>query len=669
MDWLGAHDFGELAGISRQKAHMALARAVKSLPWRGARLTVRMIHGRGGRSGLQYEVRLDSLPLDLQQRSKVLQTPIQRPLRPDDKAAAERAWRANLIGPLARLPKGTPEYRQAKRELLAKPVCHPDGTWKPVSEPTLRRWLKDYAAGGLAGITRGVRKDAGSKRTDVTRSYDEATPFNRETRRAIGAQLRNFIKGLRAEAVPVSQIALHARISLMEWTREAGFDPGAEQLERICHVPYNLIWAEKDFRKVARFRKDAKAYHDARPRILRGRAGYRPMDVVIGDVHPVDIYYRRRDGSVATAKAIAWLDLATNRIWIDLVFLEKGKGIRAAHIAASFVRMACEWGMPRALYVDNGSEYKAVTEFLADALKLIDDQGRKIDDIAPWADRAANVINALPYNAPAKPIEGIFNLLEKQYFSGIPGYIAGDRLRKKTANHGREPDPFPGTIDELRDLIANCVALYNKMPQKGRALKGKSPNDALRIAIEEGWTTIGIERDLLRLAFATPKVHEVTQGWIEVKGRRYTSRALQRYQGDRVTVLHPKFEDWTRLPILGEDGRPLGFVEPDGEFGFLDPAGAVESAARVKAHREGVLDLARQAPKVDVPELQERALAALPEPPVPPKSGLLTYSREAKLLTEGLDAQPDEIAADHADQDAVHRANMAEIARQLGLRR
>ncbi|MBA3517997.1 MAG: hypothetical protein H0T75_10225 [Rhizobiales bacterium] len=61
--WLSAPTFGAVAGISRQKAHSALARAYAGKPWRGVALDVRMIQGaRGGRSGRTYVLNPESLP-------------------------------------------------------------------------------------------------------------------------------------------------------------------------------------------------------------------------------------------------------------------------------------------------------------------------------------------------------------------------------------------------------------------------------------------------------------------------------------------------------------------------------------------------------------------------------------------------------------------------------
>ncbi|HHX0887881.1 TPA: hypothetical protein ACU6E5_006037, partial [Pseudomonas aeruginosa] len=99
--------------------------------------------------------------------------------------------------------------------------------------------------------------------------------------------------------------------------------------------------------------KDARQFFDTRvPRIRRHRDGLRPMDIVVGDVHPIDILLTRADGSTVTPRAICWLDVATQRLHVTLVQLEKGEGIKQAHVAQSFTALCSAWGLPRQLYLD-----------------------------------------------------------------------------------------------------------------------------------------------------------------------------------------------------------------------------------------------------------------------------------------------------------------------------
>src|SRR6476661_2989189 len=73
-------EFASLASISVRKARQALLRALRGKTWRGASLLVDPVSGRGGLSGQQYTVRVDSLPADLQARLKEHFAIVQRPV-------------------------------------------------------------------------------------------------------------------------------------------------------------------------------------------------------------------------------------------------------------------------------------------------------------------------------------------------------------------------------------------------------------------------------------------------------------------------------------------------------------------------------------------------------------------------------------------------------------
>jgi len=58
-----------------------------------------------------------------------------------------------------------------------------------------------------------------------------------------------------------------------------------------------------------------------------------------------------------------------------------------------------------------------------------------------------------------------------------------------------------------------------------------------------------IEADTLRIAFSEEKPRVVRQGSVDYDGRQWTCRELQAYQGELVSVLVPKYADWSRLPV------------------------------------------------------------------------------------------------------------------------
>lgn len=226
----------------------------------------------------------------------------------------------------------------------------------------------------MAALGRAKRNDAGTARVFVTRTWDAVVPFTDTVKERIALHLRQYIRGLVQKGEAPSNIRMLAARKLANFTFEAGHPIDAADRARVCHIPKGHVDREAIHRKVRVFDADRKAHEDAKPRIRRTRSGLLPMDIIVGDVHPIDVLITREDGSTTTARAIAWLDFASNRVWIAPVRLEKGEGVRNDHVIASFARMVTAWGMPRALHLDNGSEYNWAA-FIDDALKLIDRDG------------------------------------------------------------------------------------------------------------------------------------------------------------------------------------------------------------------------------------------------------------------------------------------------------
>ena len=577
----------------------------------------------------------------------------------DDVEASARNMRFHIISPVLRTEPNTPE-RAAAVKARAAEAFHLGGKPFPASERSIQRWAEKHEAEGFAGLHRKKRKGAGERAAIVTRAWDKAVKLNEAVGRTIRADLDGYIAGLVKAGESPSIIPRLAQGHLLELTRKAGSDLSTEALLAACAVPGHLVRQAKDLRKVHRFKTDRKAHEDTRSRISRTRAGLLPNDVWVVDVHPLDIGCRRENGTIAYPRGIATLDLATNRMRVDWVLLDEGKGITARHVIAHFTATVLAWGPPRAIYGDNGSEYRWL-EFVDDALKLIDRDGRRlVPDLGAWEERRSNVVRARAYNAPAKPIEGIFGVLERKYFHVIPGWVAGDRQRKKSANVGREPEPFPGTFAELRELLNRYVdVLYAETPQFGSALGGKSPNDALRASVAQGWQRVDVEDGAFLVAFSTSKVVPVRQGRVTLKGA-WTSRELQAYQGDTVELLVPKYDTFDRVPWRDESGQLRGFLERDQPYPMLAEEGAVEARKREAASRRGIRALDRSAPDIDPLAERNKLIATFPATPEAPIGATLGASDEARSIAQDRKTTQatrlSKSEADRSKRDAEQRA-------------
>lgn len=547
------------------------------------------------------------------------------------RAQAERTWWHALISPALAHPRGSIERGAAVQAIASREHINAFCEVVQPSRRTIERRIAAFEAEGIAGLGPRQRCDAGFARVVVSKAWDAAVS-DVTVRRAIVDELRDYVRALHKNHVSRGQLIARASAKLKELTSEHHF----ELSDRICRVPRTFIEAERRFRKAGQRRKDAKAYEDQRPRISRTSDGLQPMDLVFGDVHPLDFLLPDEPGLQRYAKAISWLDQATQRIWVTVVVLQKGKGIRNAHVIESFKEMTAAWGAPRTLYLDNGREYDCA-DFIDDALKLIDPNGARLIHIEK---RSSNIVRARPYNAPAKPIEGVFANLEKNYFSSLPGWIGGDRMAQKTANVGKAPIPYPGTARDFGDDIRAAIHLYHAQPQRGRALNGRSPRDALAAAIDAGWMMTAIDPAAFAVAFSTEVVRSVRQGRIEYDDAYWTDDALYSYLHDKVTVLIPKYDVWDVLPVRGVDGRLLCFARRDEAFPFLDPRGARESSRRARLANDAVRDLERAAPTIDPLDDHRRAANQLLPMPVAPVGATLTASDEAKRINEAVAETP-----------------------------
>lgn len=658
--WIDVATFAELADVSMRRARAAIAQS----KWRSNSLVVRRVPGRGGRSGLHYEVLLSSLPQAVQESYRQQEcAPTSTTLRGDASADAERSWRFNVIEPALAHPRGSKARGAAVRAISTNTHLSRQGKPVRLSERTIHRWLSQFEQRGIGGLQRTARMDQGRRRVLISRLWDRTVPFETDVRLAIAQKTTEHVRGLWRSGAVLSMVLRMGSEGLMKATREAGFDPGDRALRRVCTLPRRFVEPHAHLRKIHRFERDRKAHEDAKPRIRRTRTALCPMELVVGDVHHLDIYLRHEDGRLATPKMIGWLDFGTMRLFASFVLCpissatNRSESIRNEHVIASFISMTQhpEWGMPRSLYLDNGSEYN-FADFIDDALKLVADDGLS---------RLSPIIRAKPYNAPAKAIEGVFGLLERNYFSQVPGWIGGDRTNAKTSNVGRLPVPFPGSIVELEGVLRAYLTLYETQPQSGD-LQGRSPRDVFFESTTDGWHRIDVDPFALRVAFSTEETRTVRQGSINVGGRRWTCPELQSYLGDQITVLIPKYEDWLSLPLRDDHGRWLGNAVPDQAYHPLDPEGARETAKRSRRFETAVRTMGRTLPRRDLVGEAIASAALVPDLPVPRSEAVVKLRSDAAAIGRAIEETPKQRRArERAELERDHEIELERSERSL----
>ena len=669
-EWLTAAAFAAIPGISERAARKALARAFEGRPWRGKGLIVRKVPSRGGSAGWAFEVLAESVhgdaegglptvpaasPTTAVPDAPVPAVPTRAAPQPSPSCAGA-LQRYEIIRPVLQHAPGSAERGRATREAAERAGVH---------EQRIREWIAVYRAGGIAALKRRPREDRGRRKHAISAAWDSWSAdvqLSDATKAQIAAELERHVRSLWRSSTELGgrRIALLASDRLAKLTEDAGFEGDARRLKAICKLSLRFVRRSSHYRAVAIHDQDAKQWHDKhRPRIRRTREGCLPMGVVFGDVHHQDVLLPRADGSTFTAKLVAFLDWANNRIFIHPVFLAKGEGVRQEHVIEAFISMTQDsgWGVPEILYLDNGKEYGCLDR-MADALQLVSEM-RALDDAAglvPAAlQRPRPIVKATPYNAAAKPIEPAFKVLEQGFFSLLQGWIGGDRMAKKTANVGREPIPYlHGEAAFLTDL-QRCLAAYHASPQTG-ALDGLTPNEAFNAAVDAGWRRMDIARGALLAAFGQDEFRTVRQGGFSYDGRIYTHDAIQELPaGTRLHLRIPPFRDQLGIPVMDGRGGVRCMAAVDRRYDVLDPDGAREAGRRVARARAGVAKLRANTDPVDVLEAEARRAAREAPAAIPESAGVIRLSEGMEAVGRALESAPTERPAADDEREKISR--------------
>lgn len=627
-------EFAAIADIDERSARRVFVRSLAGKLWHGVMLAVKPMAGRGGQSGLSYLVDSASLPPHLQQRLKESLRPA-LPALPEltERRGAERDWWLRILGPLLAMTDG-PD-RKFAIDALAERRDLTDWHGRPLqlTPRTIYRRLQKYRENGPLAFAPRARADKGRSKVIISLAAEQAIPFDTEAWERIAEELRNYIRGHWKAGETLKLIEGRSNIKFRELIADAGFSHFDSIPENALLVPRRFVVAERHYRNVHTLYHDRKSYEDSRFRTQRSRSMLKPMDWVIGDVHPVDILCTRDDGSTAHARMLGWLDGATNRLRFDLVLCEAGTGIRNADLIQSFCHMLRDptWGMPRTLYIDNGSEYR-FAEKINDALHLV-------SQLRGPEDRTTRVVHAQPYNASAKPIEGMFAIVEKM-LQGVPGHTGGDRMNKKTERVGRPTKAFPGTFKVLREVIRGRILEMEMYPMRGH-LAGRSPRQAYEVAIEQGWQPVTVDDREILTVFADDRVCTIAKGVINVNGTRWSCDEISDYEKPKIIARIPKYWPPQRMALLDYKTRELiGIAQPEEIYAFDDPRGAIRSKQVDKARRKSIRRLDRSTPDVDTLAEGLRLAALVPDATIAAPIARIGLSDEAAAIARHMSETP-----------------------------
>jgi hypothetical protein len=688
-EFICANQLALMVGISSRKAREALKKCHNGGTWREVRLDVVIEKGRGGRGGLVYLVRKSSIPAAfLKDASACALVPSKTdassalpveviPALPPAILRKQRhfkdsevEFKRSLVQRIRQQTAPNTAERAALIRALAQTEHYPYGKKRGqlVAESTLRTWVAAYEESGLGGVARKARADTGKSRVLISKLWDarvkELGLSEAERQDLAKAIQRRIASEWRSGTPSWPTVQMNVLSFAIQKFREAGCTQSLEDLKPACLIPKRIIEAEKHYQAVAIYRQDAaRSAAIQTPRIRRSRDHLKPMEWVAGDVHHNDVLFQREDGSVCTIKFVAWLDLATNRAFITPFVMPKGEMIRREHVIESFAALCADpnWGVPTRLYLDRGGEYNW-DDFVKDLLELkhrIDIFGR--EDFEAHA-AEAGVYRSRAYNPQSKVIETLFASLERSVFAQFPGYIGGNRMKKKTENQGKAPKPYPGDFAAYQDDLSTGLAYYHHKPQQGH-LQGKTPNTRFQEFIDAGWQSIRLDTAELAVAFSKKAFREVHAGgeftW---EGAWFRHDGLIRLAGvQKVLIRQPLFGDKTRLFLFTEDEEPIGLAERVPVFLFGAVGGAGEQQRQAKLLREQLRELESETDKLTPLDSKREAVAILGQAPQAETAGVISISPQHRQMAR----MNQETPSVEDDSTRRYRDELSEILRQV----
>jgi len=408
-----------------------------------------------------------------------LSTSLARPHRADlvtDEQLAQAQTRLAIITPVLEwrpaLPGCAPLRLEDGRPVINVTRAIEYYAWKSgVPVPTLNRWLARYKDGGRPALADRQRCDKNSSRF-----------FAKYPRSAWMAAY--LYLGEHASITVIHESIVRER-ELLE------IPPGDLPCRQTIGNWLNSIPAALDvYARLGR-----KAYHDRMtPYLKRIYTDVCALGIVVGDCAILDVegfndcFEDGEYGEPVRIKLSGFLDFRS-RFPYGMTWCWEGS---SRSIAASILRGVQRYGLPDAVQLDNGKDYKktakgAVPLSQRNAAEAWKHEAQEIEDSGFFRRLDVAVTHSIPYHPQGKNIERFFRSLHERFDKLWPTYTSGtpftrpDRTSVAMAEHRRLARH--GRVDESKHprvsrIIAECDAWmeeYADTPHRGEGMEGATP--------------------------------------------------------------------------------------------------------------------------------------------------------------------------------------------------
>lgn len=558
MEYVNAERASKLMGLSLRSLQRLISEK---------RFTAEVMQGsRGGAGGITYRIPLDALPVEAQVRYWMSR---------DSKEAGD----ADIAGYRERYGEaGLKELlrsQAAAREVIGRlsgmlrgrgAVYEEAAKRYGVSTRTIRRWESAYREKGLKGLMKPLeRADKGESRTICAWAGDFLKHMY------VGGQVGGIGGGnakicqqsaaerLKEEAERLGENACDmcpycAGSSVRSEMSRAEREKFPECDKASGHgmiVPNNRYAVNRYMAQIPQALKDFGRYGDrywAAHHMQKARRDKptRVNECWFGDHHRFDLFVLGEDGVPFRPWLTAWTDACSGEFVGWMLTAEPSSDTIAESFcrAAAYTRGSDIHGLPGAVYVDNGKDYRSARfEGGKVAYKGLGKLNARFDPDGEGGDNAksllqyfdVNMIRAQPYKAWSKTIERLFGVIEQRWIRELPGWC-GDSPDERPQNLGIElsrlqKDGKMLTFEQFAEIWATKI-----LPEyrAHRGADGRSPGEIYASA--ERYPMPTPNWDTLALMKSQAVQRKVETTGIRFQNQRYWDETLADYIGQYVTV-------------------------------------------------------------------------------------------------------------------------------------
>ena len=427
--WLTTGEVAELYNVTDRAIQ-------KSIP--NSNFTVKVESGSSGRGGKKYLILLESLPVDIQAKYWA-----QHPNHEtENKAKNERKEEYESLSSLEIIWGA--DYEKQLEKALQKVKCV--GILENGTKAELKEKLIEY---GYNGNIREVYR--WNKRfLENNRNVGALFPPKRAdegSRRGLQEEAIKFIEDMYLQEFrPTGTQVYEAYVKKCE---ETGWNVISVDTAR------RIINQLKDGPKV--FAREGEWAYRAKiaPKIKRDYSQESPNSIWCGDGHTLDFFINTDDGKQKRYTLSMWMDMFSKGIVGHSLGEHSNSYVIGCALYNGIHGEGEIFGIPAALYMDNGKDYKS------NKIKVL------------CENYGIEVRNALPYSAWSKPIERLFRTFTDRFSKLGVGYCGSDNKKRPGSFNKVFIFNSGVTIEHVKTLIKDWVCWYNN--RRHSELNRKTP--------------------------------------------------------------------------------------------------------------------------------------------------------------------------------------------------